>query len=238
MKFQSSPVPRDRCNHPPTAESPFDIGFNPHRSRGTGATLFAGSRSVLQRFQSSPVPRDRCNPRSGSIPREFSRFNPHRSRGTGATEQRRWTSLGMLRFQSSPVPRDRCNLQPDNGERSRENVSILTGPEGPVQRAHNSRDHSDVMVSILTGPEGPVQLICSSNQSPVCLFQSSPVPRDRCNVFFALIVGCAVTVSILTGPEGPVQRAWRSESILAAACFNPHRSRGTGATAALRRAAP
>ena len=36
-------------------------------------------------------------------------------------------------------------------------VSILTGPEGPVQQIHAEERRYHQGVSILTGPEGPVQ---------------------------------------------------------------------------------
>ena len=178
--------------------------FNPHRSRGTGATVFL---LISHR------------PAIG--------FNPHRSRGTGAT----WTGLrpfAAIEFQSSPVPRDRCNTrdyQVCYGTR----VSILTGPEGPVQplalsyplgdtrfNPHRSRGTGatrcslmtscTIWVSILTGPEGPVQ--------PVSLGSMES----------------EMIVSILTGPEGPVQPKPTFICAVTSTSFNPHRSRGTGAT--------
>ena len=109
-------------------------------------------------------------------------------------------------------------------------VSILTGPEGPVQLpvALLIPSHP-ALVSILTGPEGPVQLDCSveirtgtefqSSPAPkdrcnaVALrpqqvgrqFQSSPAPKDRCNGLSLWSGSTSTWVSILTGPEGPVQ---------------------------------
>ena len=108
-EFQSSPVPRDGCNAQDWRLSTLCCGFNPHPSRGTGATIREGSPpnltnvSILTRpegrvqllwapsqqgeslFQSSPVPRDGCNAKT-----PFAAMSPC------------W-------FQSSPVPRDGCN---------------------------------------------------------------------------------------------------------------------------------
>jgi len=64
-----------------------------------------------------------------------------------------------------------------------EQVSILTGPVGPVQPLAYSVYAVGIAVSILTGPVGPVQL---------CAQYDSARLRRR--------------VSILTGPVGPVQR--------------------------------
>ncbi len=90
-------------------------------------------------------------------------------------------------------------------------VSILTGPEGPVQRYIAGEPFSDHPVSILTGPEGPVQL-----QRHGTAWRGLPV-------------------SILTGPEGPVQLSSQpAKSRLS--CFNPHRPRRAGATPDARRA--
>ena len=46
-----------------------------------------------------------------------------------------------------------------------------------------------------------------------------------------VIIAAIDKVSILTGPEGPVQRVSAGELDHEGVCFNPHRSRGTGATA-------
>ena len=59
-------------------------------------------------------------------------FNPHRPRRAGAA------GLELLNF----------GLSAD--------VSILTGPEGPVLPEKVGDPHVDGLVSILTGPEGPV----------------------------------------------------------------------------------
>ncbi len=62
-----------------------------------------------------------------------------------------------------------------------------------------------VDVSILTGPKGPVQPVARVSSS--CLvhkFQSSPAPKGRCNPGLGE-GGEGPQVSILTGPKGPVQ---------------------------------
>ena len=157
-----------------------DTSFNPHPSRGTGATsvrhqvLQRRAVSILtrpegrvqprywalnrqrQKFQSSPVPRDGCNPWSLSI-------SPRRRS-----------------FQSSPVPRDGCNGAGDrqipqkrgfNPHPSRgTGATQVLGIESP-----------EAKVSILTRPEGRVQRRRSPRWNVGCGFQSSPVPRDGCN---------------------------------------------------------
>ena len=157
-KFQSSPVPKDGCNWRGMLTSFALTCFNPHPSRRTGATslrptaFHAVQVSILTRpegrvqptrrpasntrkrfqsspvpkdgcnmfccwllpqllgFQSSPVPKDGCNRVTGALPGcSTMSFNPHPSRRTGATDE-----AGVQRQASS--------------------VSILTRPEGRVQR--------------------------------------------------------------------------------------------------------
>ena len=62
-----------------------------------------------------------------------------------------------MRFQSSPVPKERCDGFSTRKGGAKDDVSILTGPEGPVQQTW--------MTAAKTTPA----------------FQSSPVPKDRCN---------------------------------------------------------
>ena len=132
-------------------------------------------------------------------------------------------------FQSSPVPKDGCNAA----------ISGLW---------HRAR-----VVSILTRPEGRVQRIAEIQAMPPAEFQSSPVPKDGCNMNHRAYGEVADFVSILTRPEGRVQHFRRAEgrqpptvSILTrpegrvqhghrlqkrgAVRFNPHPSRRTGAT--------
>jgi len=132
-------------------------------------------------------------------------------------------------FQSSPVPKDGCNI-PVCAHCLRDEVSILTRPEGRVQRVVHNALQSDV------------------------LFQSSPVPKDGCNKDEDIELHATRRVSILTRPEGRVQPPFvfgvtRSSGgfqsspvpkdgcneIAQAECvclqrFNPHPSRRTGAT--------
>jgi len=83
-------------------------------------------------------------------------------------------------FQSSPVPKDGCNI-PVCAHCLRDEVSILTRPEGRVQRVVHNALQSDV------------------------LFQSSPVPKDGCNKDEDIELHATRRVSILTRPEGRVQ---------------------------------
>ena len=73
-------------------------------------TGWAATHNSGTLFQSSPVPRDRCNLIRGK------------------------DEVYAELFQSSPVPRDRCNWCKRFGSTG-DSVSILTGPEGPVQPA-------------------------------------------------------------------------------------------------------
>ena len=111
----------------------------------------------------------------------------------------------LVWFQSSPVPRDRCNLLLPASQAHGRTVSILTGPEGPVQDGRRSYGSVGRLVSILTGPEGPVQLHIDAggylrNQS----FNPHRSRGTGATIPLCLIVA-VVVVSILTGPEGPVQ---------------------------------
>ena len=60
-------------------------------------------------------------------------------------------------------------------------------------------------VSILTRPEGRVQRNASLHIVIVRKFQSSPVPKDGCNIPRVYGQPRFVAVSILTRPEGRVQ---------------------------------
>jgi len=116
LVFQSSPAPKSRCNEfivLPVVTNSF--GFNPHRPRRAGATSHTRART-------------------GSS----NGFNPHRPRRAGATGIRRWGRIVLpVRFQSSPAPKSRCNVCPGRRAVLRVRVSILTGPEEPVQRLHH-----------------------------------------------------------------------------------------------------
>ena len=63
-------------------------------------------------------------------------------------------------------------------------------------------------VSILTRPEGRVQLRCHQRAGGSGAFQSSPVPKDGCNVGVGPDGEPVFEVSILTRPEGRVQRSF------------------------------
>ena len=133
-------------------------------------------------FQSSPVPKDGCNYRYTVQCTDFSPsgFNPHPSRRTGAT----------------------CSLAHN---RSAPSVSILTRPEGRVQLQQFHAKLLSIKVSILTRPEGRVQPLPPLFLSTPLPFQSSPVPKDGCNLRCPGVVSVCPRVSILTRPEGRVQ---------------------------------
>ncbi len=204
--FQSSPAPKGRCytkpsdrravHHPvsiltgpegPVLHKTFrpagrsSPGFNPHRPRRAGATV-PGPRQAAASSRFNPHRPRRAGATRCCIPASILRlgFNPHRPRRAGATAQRRQQA-------------------------ARWQVSILTGPEGPVLQRnrlcrcfprcfnpHRPRRagatvggtlaYSDTeWVSILTDPEGPV-LPDQLTQGDVDFFtfQSSPTPKGRC----------------------------------------------------------
>jgi len=208
-------------------------GFNPHPSRRTGATRCRSDRrcpvlhvSILTRpegrvqrirvhvathaakFQSSPVPKDGCNTRAATSAGGRGGFNPHPSRRTGATK--RFGGFGAVAMR----------------------VSILTRPEGRVQRASSmSRCTLVLLVSILTRPEGRVQHGVPSGTPAASGFQSSPVPKDGCN---SSADDCPPRRDGFQSSPVPKdgcnllrERFPRERS----PCFNPHPSRRTGATA-------
>jgi len=90
----------------------------------------------LRKFQSSPAPKSRCNlVYTGGIPAGV-----------------------IVEFQSSPAPKSRCNVVEMCEIVGAWRVSILTGPEEPVQPHESDRPSgTGGLVSILTGPEEPVQ---------------------------------------------------------------------------------
>ena len=103
-------------------------------------------------------------------------------------------------------------MQPTNQSikgRSDKNVSILTRPEGRVQRGQICFLHVDMEgVSILTRPEGRVQPLCrrataGRPQSHVSILTR---PEGRVQRPSERSEPVSVRVSILTRPEGRVQR--------------------------------
>ena len=157
----------------------------------------------LFRFQSSPAPKGRCNVRRGGVFPAGAGFNPHRPRRADATKI-------------------------TVNDRSQGKVSILTGPEGPMQLYETEQENLQEVVSILTGPEGPMQRPTGCSNSAKLRFQSSPAPKGRCN---HRLRPCrrGQCVSILTGPEGPMQPPPPLPGCRRPR-FNPHRPRRADAT--------
>ena len=100
--------------------------------------------------------------------------------------------------------------------------------------AINAAQYADLFqqLSILTAPEGAVQfgLPLSAWLCPV-VFQSSPPPKERCNILPAGVGAAAGILSILTAPEGAVQCAGKPSGTAPRRRdpFNPHRPRRSGA---------
>ena len=143
-------------------------GFNPHPSRRTGATRLGITCTLWLGFQSSPVPKDGCNPQHRYVMGvDLASFNPHPSRRTGATVR-----------QVCPLPSQA--------------VSILTRPEGRVQRYCQMVTSS---MSACFNPHPSRRTGATTSNPPFgfsrcdIAFQSSPVPKDGCNLF---VVGDAL----------------------------------------------
>ena len=108
-------------------------------------------------------------------------------------------------------------------------VSILTRPEGRVQPHWQNVVSSNIAVSILTRPEGRVQPYLVPYALGVNLFQSSPVPKDGCNMILGLLSDTPRRFQSSPVPKDgcnhiPTADAGQLSS------FNPHPSRRTGAT--------
>ena len=109
-------------------------------------------------------------------------------------------------FQSSPALSGRCNILHYVGMPLYLDVSILTGPFGPVQPKIAVIMLSPQSVSILTGPFGPVQRYGSEDSlrargrfNPHRPFRAGATRED------IMRPAAVAFVSILTGPFGPVQ---------------------------------
>ncbi len=159
-RFQSSPDPKVGCNVVGQLATRHQSLFqsSPDPKVGCNADL-DDSPALIKKFQSSPDPKVGCN-----------------ARPTG------W-SMSVCLFQSSPDPKVGCNPYKmwvcDAGSW----VSILTRPEGRVQRA-------------LTVALSPPQ--CCFNPHPTRRSGATTTTRRRTD---------AIRVSILTRPEGRVQPA-------------------------------
>ena len=155
MRFQSSPAPKGRCNCIRQHIVNSVMRFNPHRPRRADATNTAYIWRSARAFQSSPAPKGRCNWR----------------RACGSPRG------GM--FQSSPAPKGRCNgvLKFLREERS---VSILTGPEGPMQRRWLRKVTGRPVFQSSPAPKGRCNVI-NHEMGHHLWFQSSPAPKGRCN---------------------------------------------------------
>ena len=231
------------------------VSFNPHRTRRPGATPSSSVNWVsVEWFQSSPDPKARCNKIGRSFRSRTSRFQSSPD-PKARCNYRLWLSpVSGSEFQSSPDPKARCNLvhsgshyllsefqsSPDPKARcnaaflvamqEQQLVSILTGPEGPVQRRFPDFHPHRTLVSILTGPEGPVQraLGCGTARVPTCFnphrtrrpgaTAEPPTPastRPGFNPHRTRRPGATWPASISTSTESS---------------FNPHRTRRPGAT--------
>ena len=231
--FQSSPGPRVGCNEEGSWDG-LGVASVSILTRPEGRVQRPAppkQTGQITRFQSSPGPRVGCNPAGLGSESVSARFNPHPARGSGATSESVSAPPAGLGFQSSPGPRVGCNHQLVSAASRSRHVSILTRPEGRVQRAGGAEHDRDHLVSILTRPEGRVQRSWRRYMelTPSCFnphpargsgatgarsrsapgrswFQSSPGPRVGCNVPLPAPGHGRGRVSILTRPEGRVQR--------------------------------
>jgi len=133
--------------------------FNPHRARRPGAARPPGSCSIASFVSILTGPGGPVLPMTLSRPAVCScGFNPHRARRPGATTISDVRSVDIYMFQSSPGPEARCYVW-----------------------FHRRRLASASQVSILTGPGGPVlRRAAIYGSARVHGFQSSPGPEARC----------------------------------------------------------
>ena len=228
--------------------------FNPHRPRRAGATC----RPVcpiwpICGFQSSPAPKGRCysQPRKAWTP-SSARFNPHRPRRAGATTAARWSIKPPAGFNPHRPRRAGatfclCPLC------VRPQVSILTGPEGPVLQdsaqviggtecfnPHRPRragatcaycGHSPATVWFQSSPapKGRCYIQKGAQLIQKGMFQSSPAPKGRCYPPFSIT---AIRDCVFQSSPAPKGRCYYAalSTASSACCFNPHRPRRAGAT--------
>ena len=192
-----------------------------------GSTASVGNH---RGFQSSPVPEDGCNFTNGEIATHHYVVSIL-TRPGGRVQPDVWYIMEML-AQVSILTRPGGRVQPrrDVCLRRWSLVSILTRPEGRVQLPAASPVALARSFQSSPVPKDGCNLQCPSRRFAAILFQSSPVPKDGCNDWALAPEGCVFAVSILTRPEGRVQRAHRFTFGENDASFNPHPSRRTGAT--------
>jgi hypothetical protein len=189
-RFQSSPVPKDGCNQlDPIAAGTrqWQCCFNPHPSRRTGATS-APCRGTSPRPVSILTrPEGRVQPPDMPRPPLARRLVSILTRPEGRVQQ----AATIAERQRKPTDYRVCfNPHP----------SRRTGATAVWQNLLNQN-----RVSILTRPEGRVQRRPQAVPHLVHQFQSSPVPKDGCNAKSSRETLDSVSVSILTRPEGRVQ---------------------------------
>ena len=175
VAFGVSPTARDHWS-----------GFNPHPARRPGATLATNARdgwphdvdvSILTRPEGRVQPaiatreRSTCfNPHPARRPgatwtavrfgMRSDGFNPHPARRPGATYVTETLQIRTLEgFNPHPARRPGATAPPPPGHPGQIQVpvSILTRPEGRVQRRNRGCRDRSLPVSILTRPEGRVQ---------------------------------------------------------------------------------
>ena len=179
--FQSSPDPKAGCNFGDRPHVCAVESFNPHPTRRPGATRRTTGVMRQSLFQSSPDPKAGCNFAKHCGTRHVDGFNPHPTRRPGATRSPQSLRGCLSSFNPHPTRRPGATFPVRSGC-ARKTVSILTRPEGRVQRTPTATNTQLVPVSILTRPEGRVQ----------------PAHLDSVRIWW--------DVSILTRPEGRVQR--------------------------------
>ena len=205
--FQSSPAPKGRCNEPPA-----HVDAARHY-----VSILTGPEGPMQ---------------PDGVQRAYlviERFNPHRPRRADATVLVPAPSPRHL-FQSSPAPKGRCNASRGCDSQRLQPVSILTGPEGPMQLDLSADYLALAEFQSSPAPKGRCNPVRVAHLQQGHRFQSSPAPKGRCNVAAGPQGVHQHLVSILTGPEGPMQPRLPVPLAAPPACFNPHRPRRADAT--------
>ena len=200
------------------------------RPEGRVQRLTGWTEGRLRRFQSSPVPKDGCNNifmRNSWLPSKVSILTRPEGRVQPTSRPRCKSLTG---FQSSPVPKDGCNVASPVAGVVCESVSILTRPEGRVQLQRLlavalPRDGFNPHPSRRTGATQTGSPIADGSS----VFQSSPVPKDGCN-----LPSSVISLRVKSFNPHPSRRTGATCTIpvyrRVRFCFNPHPSRRTGAT--------
>ena len=161
-RFQSSPGQKAGCNASMFSVLGSEWLFQSSPGQKAGCNRESALTSLRSRsgFQSSPGQKAGCNIRGRERVPLGPQFQSSPGQKAGCNAARFAISVVLIPFQSSPGQKAGCNVNIGNRSvRANPMVSILTRPEGRVQRGCKIITTPPTAVSILTRPEGRVQLL-------------------------------------------------------------------------------